>query len=90
MSDSIVKYKARLDAQSTPIRPDYYKGKVECIDAIAAAMTPAEFIAFCKGQVIKYIWRFEHKNGLEDLQKAEWYLGRLIKEYAKEEVKNER
>jgi hypothetical protein len=30
--------------------------------------------SFNIGNVIKYLWRFEHKNGIEDLKKAEWYL----------------
>jgi len=29
---------------------------------------------------MKYIWRYENKNKLEDLQKANVYLGWLIKE----------
>jgi hypothetical protein len=29
---------------------------------------------FNAGNVIKYVWRYKHKNGLEDLKKAAWYL----------------
>lgn len=72
------------------VRPDYYRsGSIECIDAIAGSMTPTEFMAFLKGQIYKYLWRFEHKNGMEDLRKAEWYMHRLMREYAKESVKTE-
>ena len=57
----------------------YTHGKIECIDAIEASMTPEEFTGFLKGQVIKYIWRFEKKwDPLEDLKKAEFYLDRLV------------
>jgi hypothetical protein len=58
--------------------PHYTQGGIECIDAIRAALTPEEFRGYIKGNVIKYIWRELHKGGDESLQKAAWYLGRLI------------
>jgi len=63
-------------------RPAHYTaGKVECIDAIEAATTGLEGIeAVCTGNVIKYLWRWKRKNGVEDLRKARWYLERLIEE----------
>jgi hypothetical protein len=62
--------------------PSHYKqGAVECIDAIKSALGDDGFEAYCQGQVIKYIWRFRHKNGLEDLRKANWYLTELIKQF---------
>lgn len=36
--------------------------------------------AWLVGQIIKYIWRYRWKNGLEDLKKARFYLDRLIQE----------
>lgn len=62
--------------------PDHYtQGGVECIDAIAAATTGKTGIeAVCVANVIKYLWRYELKNGLEDVKKARWYLDRLINE----------
>ena len=61
--------------------PSHYKGNgVECIDCIASAVSGLDgFHAFCAGNAIKYIFRFSHKNGVEDLRKAEWYIDRLIK-----------
>lgn len=57
--------------------PNHYNdGSIECIDAIQAALTEEEFIGFCKGNAMKYIWREQLKNGMEDLQKAAWYLNR--------------
>lgn len=51
----------------------YTSGDFECIDAIRAALGP-DFICYCRGQVIKYIWRCEYKRDREaDLQKAAWY-----------------
>lgn len=57
----------------------YTADSIECIDAIKASMTKEQFEGFCKGNVLKYVWRYERKNGLEDLEKAEWYLDKLIK-----------
>jgi hypothetical protein len=66
------------------INPDHYKiGGIETIDYIEAKLTKEQFRGYLVGNVIKYISRFEHKNGLEDLKKAGWYLNRLIKTYSK-------
>lgn len=56
----------------------YTKGGVECIDAIRASMTSNAFAGYCKGNVMKYIFRYEDKGGVEDLKKAQVYLGWLI------------
>lgn len=57
----------------------YTQGGIECIEAIEAACTGLTGDeGYYVGQVIKYIWRWKHKNGLQDLEKAEWYLDRLI------------
>ena len=59
--------------------PEHYtSGGVECIDAIQAALTPEEFRGFLKGNVLKYTWRERFKAGKESLQKAEWYLKKLL------------
>ena len=59
----------------------YASGGIECIDAIEASMTPEEFQGYCKGNLIKYTWRYRDKGGTQDLQKARWYLDRLIKSH---------
>ena len=56
----------------------YASGAIECIDAIEASMTPEEFQGYCKGNLIKYSWRYRDKGGIQDLGKAKWYLDRLI------------
>lgn len=59
----------------------YTQGGVECIDAITAATVNKTGIeAVCTANVIKYLWRYEAKNGLEDVKKAQWYINRLIAE----------
>ena len=51
---------------------------IECIDAIRAALGPEGFAAFCRGNIIKYNWRCNHKAGVQDVEKAGWYLDKLI------------
>ena len=65
----------------------YCQGGIECIKAIEASMTPEEFQGYCKGNVMKYVWRFREKNGLEDLKKAQVYLGWMIESKEKQEKK---
>ena len=57
----------------------YTQGGIECIDAIRASMSPSGFADYCKGNIMKYVWRYRDKGGLEDLKKAAWYLNALIK-----------
>lgn len=57
----------------------YTQGNIECIDAMASAVTGLSGMeAVLTAQVIKYMWRWKHKNGTEDLCKARFYLSRLI------------
>lgn len=49
---------------------------VECIDVV-------EHMSFCLGNAIKYIWRYDRKNGVEDLRKAVWYINREIQRLEK-------
>ncbi len=74
------------DSSSDPVSPSHYKqGAIECIEAIKAA-TGDGFIGYLRGNVLKYLWRWPKKGGVEDLKKAQWYLDRLIKEVANEQV----
>ena len=81
--DYICEYHRKSDAVNHPSH--YCQGGIECIKAIEASMTPEEFQGYCKGNVMKYIWRFKDKNGLEDLKKAQVYLGWMIKSKEKQE-----
>jgi len=59
--------------------PSHYVGKIECIDAIEDVTSELKGIqAVCTANVLKYIWRWNKKNGVEDLKKARWYLDKLI------------
>ena len=66
--------------------PHYNSGNIECIDAIEESMTPEAFKGYLKGNIQKYIWRYELKKGVQDLKKAEWYLNRLIKTLEKDKT----
>ena len=61
--------------------PHYTQGGIECIDAIKAATEGLDgFEGYCTGNAIKYLWRWKHKNGIEDLKKADWYIRKLANE----------
>lgn len=57
----------------------YTQGGIECLDAIEASMPAEGFQDYCQGNILKYIWRYRFKNGVEDLKKAQFYLDRMIK-----------
>ena len=63
--------KAVADAVNHPAHYTQHPSGVECIQI-------TEHMGFCLGNAIKYIWRADLKNGLEDLQKARWYIDREI------------
>lgn len=72
-----------LPAQSNVVdcvnHPHHYThGSIETIDYMESCLTPEEFCGGCKMNVLKYVSREKHKNKLEDLKKAQWYLNRLI------------
>jgi hypothetical protein len=71
---------AGLHVPKDNINPNHYKqGGVECIDALEAATVNLTGIeAVCTANAIKYLWRWKEKNGHEDLEKALWYINRLL------------
>lgn len=72
---------AKSDADQTDDinHPAHYaSGKVECIDAIEAALTPEEYRGYLKGNIIKYTWRERTKEGDKAMGKARWYLNRML------------
>ena len=73
-----------------PSKPDnvnhpkhYLKGGLECIQVIKAQLTPEQYKGYLYGNVLKYMWRWQDKNGLEDLRKAAKYLEWLQEEVGK-------
>ena len=86
----LIETKKQEAAQTDNVNhPNHYcQGGIECIKAIEASMTSEEFQGYCKGNVMKYVWRFREKNGLEDLKKAQVYLGWMIESKEKQEKSN--
>ena len=61
---------AKIDQQQDNINPLHYTSHpsgVECIQI-------TRHMSFNIGNAVKYLWRFEDKNGIEDLEKAIWYI----------------
>lgn len=72
------------------INPDHYKSStsLECIEAMEIVFGIDSVISFCCCNAWKYIWRWKNKNGVEDLEKAKWYVDKakeLIDRCAAEE-----
>lgn len=66
--------------------PSHYTDKqIEVIDYIRDTQTQEEFVGYCLGNVIKYVSRWRKKGGVEDLKKAQVYLGWAVE---KEEEKD--
>ena len=74
-ANSVPSQESKVDNVNKP--PHYNQAGVECIDAIQAA-TDDGFEYYLQGNIIKYLWRYRYKNGVEDLKKAQWYLTKLI------------
>lgn len=56
--------------------PKHYEGStsLECIEAMEVAFGFKAVGYFCLCNAFKYMWRYRNKNGMEDLNKANWYL----------------
>ena len=68
-------YQTMRDMVNKP--PHYNNGDIETIDAIQSALGDG-FEFYLQGNILKYVWRYRHKNNVEDLKKAQWYLNKLI------------
>lgn len=58
--------------------PAHYQGKHECIDEMIAMFGVEAVKCFCMCNVYKYRFRAAAKNGQEDLDKADWYMDKLM------------
>ena len=65
----------------------YTSGGIECNEAIKASMTAEQYRGFLKGNTLKYLWWYDQKSGLEDLEKARVYLNWLIEENTTQKTK---
>lgn len=60
--------------------PSHYIGKYECIDVMEDVFGKDALKTFCVMNAFKYLYRFQHKNGVEDIEKARWYLDKYLEE----------
>ena len=68
-------------------KPKHYTdGKYECIDVMLDVFGREAVFHFGICNAFKYLWRFNKKNGKEDLEKAEWYLNKALEVMDGEEV----
>jgi len=74
--------KQNIDMVNSPAH--YNKAGIETIDIIQS-VTGDGFESYLQGNILKYICRYKYKNGTEDLEKAKWYLNRLIETVTGEE-----
>ena len=59
-------------------QPEHYtSSSIETIDMIES-ITAEGFHYYLEGNILKYLARYRHKNGIQDLEKAQWYLNKLI------------
>ena len=63
--------------------PAHYAGNtsLECIDVMCVMFGRRAVCIFCLCNAFKYMWRYKHKNGEEDLEKAKWYLNWAYNKY---------
>ena len=74
--------KQNIDMVNSPAH--YNKAGIETIDIIQS-VTGDGFESYLQGNILKYMCRYKYKNGTEDLDKAKWYLNRLIETVTGEE-----
>ena len=71
----------KIETKDNVNHPSHYEKScsLECIDVMEAMFGSEYLIIFCLMNAFKYLWRHKNKNGMEDLNKANWYLNKAIK-----------
>lgn len=79
MKDIIETMEQNETNKQDKINPAHYKERtsIECIDAMIMTFGAKRTAEYCVQNAYKYAWRHKHKNKLEDLKKAEWYLDKF-------------
>lgn len=74
--DELEKEKEAFKMSDNPIESNHYNNScsLSCLDMMKVVFGDHETFIFCLTSAFKYIWRFKDKNGMEDLDKARWYL----------------
>lgn len=76
MKEDFIKGVQEVDMVDHPSH--YANGNIECIDAMEAAYGTEAVMHFCQCNAFKYQWRFDKKNGNEDLKKCQWYQNKYM------------
>ena len=64
--------------------PKHYKEcSIECIDVMRLTFGEEAVYNYCMCNAFKYLWRHEHKNGREDLEKGIWYVEYVFENFEK-------
>ena len=80
-NDEWLEYPSVADPDPVNNPQHYNNGNIECIEAIQESMPKEAFKGYLKGNCLKYLWRYDYKGkASEDLEKADWYLNKLIRE----------
>ena len=60
--------------------PAHYEAStsIECIEAMMVTFGERAVCHFCVCNAFKYIWRHKNKGGLEDIEKAQWYIDKAF------------
>lgn len=79
-SKPVKKAESAQKSEDAVNHPNHYTyGGIECIDIISnMTADKAGIEAFCVGNVVKYLYRYQQKGGVEDVKKAGWYLNKLL------------
>lgn len=85
--DGSLKFGTKVAEKFDPVeKPAHYnQGKIEVCDFILD-----QKMDYLEGNIVKYVSRYKFKNGLQDLQKAKWYLERLIRRVQEAQNASER
>lgn len=70
-----------MDKENKNVKPSYYRTKdgADLFEVLEnSLLKSAEYVGALKFNIYKYVYRYAHKNGVEDLKKAETYLNKLI------------
>ena len=86
--DEAIEHIAAIRGSAVNHPSHYNQGGIECIDAMVSAFGKDKVADWSMLNAFKYIWRYDHKNGTEDIDKAIWYLNKYkeLKEGANEEL----
>ena len=69
----------KLISAEAVVHPAHYnQGKYECIDVMLETFGKDATKSFCLLNAFKYVWRMGEKNGVEDIEKAIWYMEKYI------------